>query len=239
MLTGPMLDLFHRVDAAFLQLAARWDAADHRFGPFLDAADLERIDYFSSFPHLVTFASAASPDRPVLTPAACYHVYAHLKGRSLDAGPVVVTTRNTCFRHEDHFVPMERQWAFDMREIVMVGSDDDVKAFLAEARAGADEVLVAAGLTIEWQQATDPFFQPAKNPAYVMQRLDPVKHEAVFDGRLAIASANLHHDHFGAAFEISLPDGRPASSACIAFGLERWLSAIVATHGEASVGVLR
>ena len=44
------------------------------------------------------------------------------------------------------------------------------------------------------------------------------------------ATANLHHDHFGAAFGITR-DGAPASSACLAFGLERWLFALTDRHG--------
>jgi hypothetical protein len=42
---------------------------------------------------------------------------------------------------------------------------------------------------------------------------------------------NLHHEHFGEAFGITRA-GQDAHSACVAFGLERWLSAIQGTHGE-------
>jgi hypothetical protein len=90
----------------------------------------------------------------------------------------------------------------------------------------------ALGLGATWQHATDPFFRPARNPAYLVQRLEPVKHELVFDGRLAIASTNLHHDHFGRAFGIER-DGAPAFSGCVAFGVERWLAAFLARHGSA------
>ena len=58
-----------------------------------------------------------------------------------------------------------------------------------------------------------------------MQRLQPVKHEATYGGDLAIASVNLHHDHFGIGVRHH-PRRRPAHSACLAFGLERWLFAL-------------
>src|SRR5205807_9266638 len=86
-------------------------------------------------------------------------------------------------------------------------------------------------LPVDWATATDPFFRPARNPRYLAQRLQPTKHEAVFEGDLAIASVNLHEDHFGAAFDIRR-DGRAAVSGCVAFGVERWLYALTRRHGS-------
>ena len=79
--------------------------------------------------------------------------------------------------------------------------------------------------------ATDPFFRPEKNAAWLIQKLDPVKTEFVFGGDLAVASVNLHYDHFGSAFEITR-DGRPAHTACLAFGLERWVHMMLTVHGS-------
>jgi hypothetical protein len=82
--------------------------------------------------------------------------------------------------------------------------------------------------------ATDPFFDPESSPGWVRQRAEPVKHEAVFEvgrERLAVASTNLHHDAFGRAFGVAHA-GRPAASACVAFGLERWLLALLTVHGR-------
>jgi hypothetical protein len=156
-------------------------------------------------------------------------VYDHLAGRRFDA-PQYVTTRNTCFRREDHYVPLERQWSFSMREIVCVGTAAETRAFVEAATAEVDRYVGAIGLPVAWEQASDPFFRPSKNPQYLMQQVDPTKFELVFDGRLAIASTNLHHDHFGRAFDI-VRDGEPARTACIAFGIERWLSALVHHFG--------
>ncbi len=47
---------------------------------------------------------------------------------------------------------------------------------------------------------------------------------------LAIASFNDHEAFFGDAFAIRTPSGA-AASGCVAFGLERWLLAVLATHG--------
>ena len=56
----------------------------------------------------------------------------------------------------------------------------------------------------------------------------------------AVASFNLHETFFGRRFGITAADGGPAWSGCVAFGLERWLLAVVAQgqldHVEALAG---
>ncbi|AXG79862.1 class-II aminoacyl-tRNA synthetase family protein [Streptomyces paludis] len=254
-LTGPLLELADRLDRALLHLAARWDAVPEEHPALLAAEDLEPVAYLSSFPQLATFAVSLSTEgddlesfagtaqkdtaaalsrgrlttpRDVLTPAACYHVYAHHRGRELTA-PLRVTTRNTCFRREDHFTPLRRQWSFRMREIVCLGTPEEVTPFLDGARTAVDGLLAALDLTVRWAPATDPFFNPAANPQYLMQKLHPTKYEACY-GDLAIASVNLHQDHFGGAYAITR-DGRPVTSGCVAFGIERWLYAVLDRWG--------
>ncbi len=256
-ISGPLLGLLDDLDRRFLALAARWQPEQLRFPPVIAVAALERIDYFRSFPHLFTAAVSLvddeaaleqfvtgetvspagelnlgpmAPVRHVLTPAACYHLYDDQAGARLE-GRRHFTLVCTCFRREAEYVPWERQWAFTMREVVCMGSAADAAEFLDQARAAVDELRAELGLPTAWQVATDPFFQPSRNPQYLMQRIDPTKHELVLDGRLAIASANLHHDHFGRAFDIALADGGPVHTACLAFGVERWVAAIVHAHG--------
>ncbi|MEO7836321.1 MAG: hypothetical protein ABIS21_01615 [Acidimicrobiales bacterium] len=255
-LSGPLLALADRLDRRFVSMSRRWGATELRFPTFIAAAELERIDYFRSFPHLATFpvcldvdeANLArftagdpvaadgrvqlgelAPVREVLTPAACYHLYAHHHGQSFDE-PRWFTTKATCFRREEYYRPLERQWSFTMREIVCMGTSAEALAFLDEATAAVDSLVGELSLNLGWTMATDPFFQPSKNPQYLMQRIDPTKHELVFDDRLAIASKNLHHDHFGRAFSIGR-DGAPVHTACMAFGIERWLAAFLHQFG--------
>ncbi|MER5698834.1 hypothetical protein ABT255_32540 [Streptomyces mirabilis] len=254
-LTGPLLDLAETCDRTFRRIAARWDARPQHHPALLPAEGLSPVDYLPSFPHLATFAVPLAPaadhlqafaatarQEPsaaleqarlavpgdVLTPAACYHVYLHHRGQELSA-PLVATTRNTCFRREEYYAPLRRQWSFQMREIVYVGTREEVSEFLSQARGMVDELTARLGLPVEWEAANDPFFEPAANPRYLAQKLHPTKYEACCQG-LAIASANMHEDHFGEAYGISR-DGRPASSGCIAFGIERWLYSLIDTWG--------
>ncbi len=44
-------------------------------------------------------------------------------------------------------------------------------------------------------------------------------------------SFNYHRDHFGTTWDIRLPDGSPAHTGCVAFGMDRLAVAMFATHG--------
>ncbi|NUT22761.1 MAG: hypothetical protein HOV77_26635 [Hamadaea sp.] len=252
-LTGPLLRLADDLDHAFQQLAAQWQAVEERPPATLPASAL--TGHLRAFPHQATFAIGLEPtdtnlgefaDGPVvgpagsvvltrtgpvttvLTPAACFHVYAQRRGTQLTEA-AYVTTRTTCFRREQHYEPLRRQWNFSMREIVCLGTSDETTSFLAEARAQTDDFARRIGLPLAWAPATDPFFRPHRQPGFLLQRVQPVKHEAMY-GSLALASANRHHDHFGSTFDINRA-GVPVSTACVAFGLERWLYAVVDRHG--------
>jgi hypothetical protein len=260
-LTGSLLELYQRLDRVFARLGAHEQAPEMMFPTLLDAEHLAKLDYFRSFPHHATFAcnldrapdnltrfakgqglderggvalTQLDPVTHVLTPAACYHVYVDLAGQAL-TGLRTVTTRATCFRRELHYLPLERQWSFGMREVVALGTADEIKAFLARGRARVDRFIGALGLTIAWTAATDPFFDMSKNPKFLAQKLDPVKTEMVHGGRLAIGSINFHRNFFGETFAISR-DGEPVFSGCVAFGLERWIRSILETHGPDAGG---
>lgn len=249
-LTGPLKALADACDEAFRRLAGHWSAEPEEHPAVAAANDLAPIGYLGSFPHLATFPVALDPDEDnlrafaadpadpgsgtvrltglaatagVLTPAACYHVYIQHRGEEL-TGPRYVTTRNTCFRRETHYEPLRRQHSFRMREIVCLGTRDEVTAFLTEARELSTRLFAALDLPVEWATATDPFFDPTRHPGYLAQKLQPSKYEACY-GDLAIASVNRHEDHFGSAYGIQR-DGEPVSSGCVAFGLERWLFAL-------------
>lgn len=253
--TGATLDWFKELDAAILELAGRWSPVEYQFPPVVPARDLERIDYFRSFPHLLTvpaslprdtsaqasFAANSSldvngalplrelaPIQHVLIPAACYPVYPTLDSENLAAARYV-TVRATCFRREEYFVPLRRQWTFNMREVVCIGTAQEVASFLGEARRLVDTLMKRLELVHDWMAATDPFFEPARSGPALLQRLAPVKTEAVVD-ELAISSVNLHHEHFGDAFAIER-EGEPAHSGCLAFGLDRWLGVVADRWG--------
>ena len=48
---------------------------------------------------------------------------------------------------------------------------------------------------------------------------------------LAVGSYNYHQDFFGRHLNITLPDGSPAQTGCVAFGLERIAYAFLCQYG--------
>jgi hypothetical protein len=50
--------------------------------------------------------------------------------------------------------------------------------------------------------------------------------------RLAVGSLNYHTDFFGRAFNVEVDGAGFMHSVCVAFGLERWVHAFLAQHGQ-------
>lgn len=253
---GELLELYRRLDRSFVRLAQDCAAKEFKFPSHLPATTLEKLDYFHGFPHLITMpvtlerseenleafrqnrglkdgsipVTRLAPLRHVATPAACYHFYQFYQGTALEV-PLYLTTAATCNRCEDYYEPLQRQWNFNMREIVCIGPAETVKKFLATHEEKVTALASANGLDFTWTDATDPFFKPAQNLKHLAQQLDPVKKEMVFGGSLAIGSVNFHRNYFGEAFGITI-NGETAFSGCVAFGLERWMHAVISTFGE-------
>ncbi|HTJ45276.1 MAG TPA: hypothetical protein VL463_24385, partial [Kofleriaceae bacterium] len=55
-LSGSLLNLYQRLDAAFLKLAAVERAPESLYPTLIEASHMARLDYFRSFPHMATFA---------------------------------------------------------------------------------------------------------------------------------------------------------------------------------------
>ncbi len=258
-LKGPVVLLLSEIEAALADLARAETPNEWRAPNGVSFRTLERAQYFASFPQWLTAASHLSGDATVLEgiasatspgaaarsslapadvalpPAVCYNTYAALAD-SVVVSPTLMTAQGTCWRHEaGRISALERGWAFTMREIVCLGSERDVKEFLDRAAGRVTALERVLGIDADLEAASDPFFAPTARGRAALQRIKGLKQELVFrfaDGRpLAIASFNDHELFFGEAFGISLTDGAPAWTGCVAFGLERWLLAVLATYG--------
>lgn len=221
---------------------------------------LERAEYFASFPQWLTLAShltddpasleriatSASPARAAseqcepattaLPPAVCYHVYTALAD-SVVGSRRLITAQGCCWRHEgERFAPLRRGWAFTMREIVCVGTELECSNFCERGVVLARSLAAELGIDGELVQAEDPFFAPTGRGRALLQRLKGLKRElrlTIGDAEtVAAASFNHHERFFGDAFDIRLSDGTPAHTACVAFGLERWLLAALIASGR-------
>jgi len=231
-----------------------------RFPPVMTRAHFERSGYMKGFPQLAgTIHCFCGDERAhrdllrhidagedwtggqvaseiVVTPAACYEVYPMLAARGglPDAG-ALVDVLSWCFRHEPSTEPTRMQM-FRMREYVRVGTPEQVAAFRADWMERAVGMIDSLGLEHTIDIANDPFFgRPGKLQADI-QRSQQLKFEMlvpVNDGAdpTACLSFNYHQDHFGSVWGLTTPDGSPAHSGCVAFGLERLTLALLRRHG--------
>lgn len=257
-LRGDALSLLRSIEGLLATLADEEGCAEWRLPSGVSFETLARASYFDSFPQWLTAAghlgddphvleSVARSDEPAqaaaratrpgecaLPPALCYHTYERLAGSTVDR--VRMTAHGTCWRHEgDRLAPLERGWAFTMRELVLVGRPPDVAGLRRRGMEVASSLATSLGLEHEIVEATDPFFAPTARGRELLQRVKSLKHELLLPigaGRtVAAASFNDHERFFGDAFDIRLDDGTTAASGCVAFGVERWLLAFLVAHG--------
>jgi hypothetical protein len=199
----------------------------------LEEEILRRAGYPDAFPHLLMTACVAadpglesetlSPSGWCLSPAVCYHAYAALEGSTIRGG-LRLAARGHCFRNEaaDELAPGRRQIEFQMREMVLIGGKQWIDQELAGVQEDISAMASDLGMPGTWEVASDPFFLPKAKGMAHMQRLTETKREYCLRDGLAIASINHHGSFFGERFHLSLSNGQAASSACIAFGLDRW-----------------
>jgi seryl-tRNA synthetase len=173
-----------------------------------------------------------------LSPAVCYHVYHRTQGQTLPAEGIAYSVHGKCFRYESsNMRELTRLWDFTMRELVFLGTSEYVLEERERCVQIIGEFLDDLGLAAEIRTASDPFyiapdassktyFQLTAETKYELSALLPNK------DRLAIGSLNYHTDFFGRAFDINVEGAGPAHSSCIGFGLERFVCAFLAQHGN-------
>lgn len=231
------LALCEKIDAKALQWARSLRARCERHAELRRREDLERISYFESFPHLAhrvtpVMAEEGETNEFFLTSAACYGAYFSRQGETISTDEIL-TVRATCRRREREYEPLRRQREFQMREVVAIGSTEHVERLLDQGREFILGLAAEYGIRGELVVATDPFFGK-EDPRLLHQRMFPTKRELLDQGGLAIGSLNFHRTFFGDRCQMALPDGEPASTGCVAFGLERWVSAITRIQEDAA-----
>ena len=263
---GPLLTrIIDYFESQFLSLADSFNAEPYRFPTLIPAESLERVGYFSAFPHSLTFVTHLREDldvidhfadgaateagalntplesfdrvRTLLSPAVCYHLYFALAGNPLPNGELAATAVSNCFRYESiNLTSLERMWNFTMREVIFVGSKEYVLENREIARQRMAPFFEQIGLAYRVETANDPFFVGEFRKQAAFQSAFQLKFEIraslpFKNSTLAIGSYNYHQDFFGRHLDISLPDGSPAHTGCVAFGLERVALAFLAQYG--------
>jgi seryl-tRNA synthetase len=231
-----------------------------RFPPVLPRRQLELTGYLGNMPHLAgtVFSfdgseaqAAVQAERAdnhedwsefqtqtdvTLMPAACYPVYPAVAQRGpLPAGGLFVDAGGSwVFRHEPSRDPARRQ-IFHQHELVRIGEPETVLQWRGEWAQRGLELLRGWGLDARLDKANDPFFGRRGRMLAANQRAADLKLELLVDiagpEPTACASFNHHMDHFGSTFGIRLADGSTAHTACLGFGHERIVLALLTRHG--------
>ncbi|MBN2044464.1 MAG: hypothetical protein JW757_05535 [Anaerolineales bacterium] len=185
---GPLVTrLMDFFESRFLMLADEFEAKPYRFPTLISAKMLDRVDYFSAFPHSLTFATHLREDLDVInhfaheahytedglnapaesfsrfkmlnSPAVCYHLYFSLADHPLPDGKLIATAVGHCFRYEStNLTSMERLWNFTMREVIFVGPKDFVLENREKSRQLMEKIFEDIGLVYHVETANDPFF---------------------------------------------------------------------------------
>jgi hypothetical protein len=124
-----------------------------------------------------------------------------------------------------------------MREFVLVGGEQEAAQFRDGWITCCEKLFAGLGLAFSVQAASDPFFGPGARWLRSSQMQQRLKYEFVVpvhdaDPGTAVASANCHKDHLGQRFAIGWEPADTAHSACMAFGLERIVLALIHAHGD-------
>ncbi len=175
-----------------------------------------------------------TPTDVMLTPAACYPLYPTATGSVSEDGRLV-DLRSFVFRHEPSIDPARMQ-IFRQREFVRIGTAEQAVTHRDYWLRTGVQILNSVGLEVQTEAANDPFFGRAGKVMANAQKEQDLKFEllhavASSEKLTAITSCNYHLDYFGKTFDIRTPDGNPAHTACIGFGLERIALALFMKHG--------
>lgn len=242
--------LLHGLDALLTRLAGRLGAPEVVGPPLLPAEGLTKLDYFRNFPQLGVSAGGFTsealdvlagggppsglPLRPtgyLLPSATCYGLLLSLEGRDVGDEGLRLSATGRCFRNETHYDALRRLWGFHMREVLYLGTKGGAVEHLEQGAEFVQETAALLGLELTRAAADDPFYDKGGSRARLMA-LDPVKHEFSAPDGTAIASVNRHRNFFGERLDIRAGSHGPVYSACVAFGVERWVHAMILAHGS-------
>ncbi len=251
-------DILERFDALISRVAKDDGAEWMRFPPVVNRKVFEKSDFQKSFPQLTGTVYSFTGDGKlhaelvdriahgqdwshtqtmtdvVLTPAACYPVYPLFTGTLPDQGRLV-DMFSWCFRHEPSGDPARMQM-FRVREIVRVGTPEMVLAWRDMWLERGVGILRGLGLDANPEAASDPFFGRGGKLLAVNQKEQRLKFEVLVPitsrtQPTAVVSFNWHQEHFGHLFDIKTANGKTAQTACLGFGMERVVLALLKTHG--------
>lgn len=233
-LRGDAVLLLRGLDRRLEMMARQAGAEPLHLEPTWAGEDLSGFGYSEASPTLFRFVHGEQGSGLHFQNAACDNVWRLLAGGSFPE-PATFTTVGPCARNEgSRYFLLERMRNFTMREVMQVGPRASVEAFRSRWLGLAEALAEELGLSGVVASADDPFFLGG-GLADATGLPDRVKVELRLDiqeGRtVACASANLHGEFFARRWGYTAAGADLPWTACVAFGLERWVYAMLVQHG--------
>ncbi|MEF2966118.1 amino acid--ACP ligase [Paenibacillus sp. M1] len=257
--SGLAVVLAQRLDALLVDLALRHRAELRSYSSKISLDTLNKCGYIASFPQnlylvaefphaLQTLEQVRHAERLdelvrlspfTLSPAVCFHCYAELSGLRLK-GPLALTASGLCHRHEAPWrLGNHRLNEFTMREIVLFGDSAHIEAQRSAIMEEVWNLFQSLGLSGKIENASDPFYFSEDSAKGQHQIMGNMKYELIADlgeprGSFSIASFNHMGDSLCKPFQVHDTDDAPLNSGCVAFGIDRWVYALLSSYGPSS-----
>ncbi len=198
------------------------------------------------------FDHCSLPER-ALNPAICLHAYEHLKNRNFPAhhdGEFIYAS-GKAFRFESgNHSDYERLFEFSMHELIYIGPDLKTNQVATAIRMVMSSILEQLDLAGDLVIANDMFISDnaAIDQSRIFSQLSTqskielrASYGTDFLKKMAIASLNVHANHFTKALDITEGDERdkPASSLCFGIGIERLAYAMASQHGTDAITFIK
>lgn len=250
--------LFEYFDELFGKIAYQLGAIEKMYPALLPIGGYSKTGYLKKTPQYAIFCSTVNDsinnleqtdvairNRNVkeivkepeyaLSPSACFHTYIEYENSSLEKN-TIITFRQNVFRNEGrlNYRELGRLCDYHVREIVMIGSSEYVIKMRNQIMEKSTEIMKNLNLDGDISLASDSFVVPKMQMYRKIQRVDKSKYEMhlkVSDNKtISTASFNLHGRAFTDPFNISVDNCEDTVTACVGFGLQRWVIAFLSQY---------
>nr|WP_278430049.1 amino acid--ACP ligase [Brevibacillus laterosporus] len=246
--------LYEALQRLFTEYAVSKQARARIYSSLIPRQTLEKCQYVKNFPQNLYVVAEFPHEYEVLnqvgqtdnyeehircsehllSPALCFHCYEEYSNQTLHE-PLLLSTEGVCFRHEAPWrLGKHRLHNFRMREFVFMGNE----TFVEETRSFFLDLIwklfVKLGFSGYVETAHDPFYFPHHAEKSQYQLMAHMKYELIIStdtGSFSIASFNNVKDTLCKEFDITEPNGSILHSGCVAFGIDRWVYALLVVYG--------
>ncbi|MCR3760055.1 hypothetical protein KYB31_13845 [Clostridium felsineum] len=237
-ITGHVARLMDAIDKYILKFAQAENALEFYSEPLWYEDELEKFGYTKDNDNLFKINNFNDESGVYWQNTVCDNIWESIENSRIDNFKTY-TSIGVCSRTERNQTYFwERMNVFHMREVVAVGTKEDILNFRKRAVQFVVDFAQKLNLNFLLEEASDPFFiedgDKVSNNKFDLPEIVKVEYRpCLYDNKsLACASFNVHGDFFAQKFNYTSKNkGEKVWTSCIAFGLERWCWAILVQLG--------